>query len=181
MRRVCPNCGTITTPDAPAFDPSTARADTFGSLHFGGITVHDWASDPQLDWADTVNGWRFYGLHNWSPNGYPDAATAARACWFDALDGLAGRQAPAQTDPSLEGAEDRNPAYINDDAYCHPDLGDSCYVAHLAALQEANPSQAWYWTEEWQQREREADEALACGDFTTYPDAESFLASLEDD
>jgi len=40
--------------------------------------------------------------------------------------------------------------------------------------------QAWFWTEAWQAREREATEALAAGRFTVHPDGESFLNSLSD-
>ncbi len=40
-------------------------------------------------------------------------------------------------------------------------------------------SQAWFWTESWQQREREADEDIAAGRVTTYDDAESFLTDLD--
>lgn len=74
-------------PAAPEFDISTARRDAFGSLHFGAITVHDWASDPDLDWSpESDNGWRFYWFAEWSANSYPSAVAAARACWFDATD-----------------------------------------------------------------------------------------------
>lgn len=86
-RGVCATCGSIAAPAAPRFDASTARVDGFGSLHLGGITVHDWGGDPQLDWPDDRGGpWRFYGLLDWSPDGYPTAEAAARAAWFDAMD-----------------------------------------------------------------------------------------------
>jgi hypothetical protein len=41
-------------------------------------------------------------------------------------------------------------------------------------------SQAWFWTDAWQARERQADEDLAAGRVTSYDDGESFLASLSD-
>ena len=41
-------------------------------------------------------------------------------------------------------------------------------------------SQTWFWTDAWQARERQADEALAAGRVTSYDDGESFLASLRD-
>ncbi len=40
-------------------------------------------------------------------------------------------------------------------------------------------SQAWFWTERWQQMEREADESFAAGRHKTFDDAESFLADLD--
>lgn len=40
-------------------------------------------------------------------------------------------------------------------------------------------SQAWFWTEEWQAREREADEAYAAGSYKTFDDVESFLSDLD--
>ncbi len=41
-------------------------------------------------------------------------------------------------------------------------------------------SQAWFWTDAWQARERQVDEDLAAGQVTSYDDGESFLASLSD-
>ena len=38
--------------------------------------------------------------------------------------------------------------------------------------------QAWYWTEEWQAKEREADLAIAEGRTTKYNSGEEFLAAL---
>jgi antitoxin MazE len=39
-------------------------------------------------------------------------------------------------------------------------------------------SQAWYWTEEWQKREREADEDIAAGRFKDFDTLEELLADL---
>lgn len=42
--------------------------------------------------------------------------------------------------------------------------------------------QAWFWTPEWQAKEREVDEALADGDRgEVYEDGESFVQALADD
>ncbi len=46
-------------------------------------------------------------------------------------------------------------------------------------LHEIDPEQAWFWTPEWQAREREADEDLAAGHFTRYESDEEFLAALD--
>jgi AbrB family looped-hinge helix DNA binding protein len=43
-----------------------------------------------------------------------------------------------------------------------------------------DPSQAWFWTPEWQAGEREADGEIAAGRGTFYEDDEAFLASLEE-
>lgn len=40
--------------------------------------------------------------------------------------------------------------------------------------------QAWFWTREWQQREREADEGLAAGRVTRYEGDEQFLGALDE-
>lgn len=45
--------------------------------------------------------------------------------------------------------------------------------------QPVDPSQAWFWTERWQQMEREADEDYASGRYKTFDDVESFLADLD--
>lgn len=45
--------------------------------------------------------------------------------------------------------------------------------------EERDPDQAWFWTEEWQQKEREADEDIAAGRMTRYLSDEAFTAELE--
>ncbi|GGH43917.1 AbrB/MazE/SpoVT family DNA-binding domain-containing protein [Microbacterium album] len=39
--------------------------------------------------------------------------------------------------------------------------------------------QAWFWTERWQQREREVDEHVAAGEVTTFDTGEDFLAHVD--
>lgn len=39
--------------------------------------------------------------------------------------------------------------------------------------------QAWFWTERWQEREREVDEHIAAGRVTVHEDGDSFLAHLD--
>jgi len=39
-------------------------------------------------------------------------------------------------------------------------------------------SQAWFWTDAWQTREREVQEEIAAGRVTTFADGDSFLDSL---
>lgn len=43
-----------------------------------------------------------------------------------------------------------------------------------------DPEQAWFWTREWQEREREADEDLATGRVTRYESDDEFLAALDE-
>lgn len=44
-----------------------------------------------------------------------------------------------------------------------------------------DPEQAWFWTREWQAREREADEDFAAGRGTTYESDDDLLGALEAD
>jgi hypothetical protein len=44
-----------------------------------------------------------------------------------------------------------------------------------------DPEQAWFWTREWQAKEREADEDLAAGRGTTYQSDDESLGALEAD
>ena len=46
-------------------------------------------------------------------------------------------------------------------------------------MAEVNPDQAWFWTEEWQAGEREADADIAAGRTTFHASSEEFLAALE--
>jgi len=52
-------------------------------------------------------------------------------------------------------------------------------VIELRPQAVIDASQAWFWTERWQQMEREADEDIAAGRLETFDDVESFIAALE--
>lgn len=41
-------------------------------------------------------------------------------------------------------------------------------------------NQRWFWTEDWQAREREAESDIAAGRITNFADAEEFLKALPD-
>jgi hypothetical protein len=43
-----------------------------------------------------------------------------------------------------------------------------------------DPEQAWYWTREWQAKEREADDDRAAGRVTRYQTDEDFLTALDE-
>jgi hypothetical protein len=43
-----------------------------------------------------------------------------------------------------------------------------------------DPEQAWFWTREWQEKEREADDDLAAGRVVPYEDDAEFLAALDE-
>jgi hypothetical protein len=49
----------------------------------------------------------------------------------------------------------------------------------LDLMQRLNPDQAWFWTEEWQAGEREADAEIAAGHTTFYASTDDFLAALD--
>lgn len=49
----------------------------------------------------------------------------------------------------------------------------------LRRVGRIDPEQAWFWTPEWQEGEREADEQIARGEGTIYESDEAFLAALE--
>ena len=44
-----------------------------------------------------------------------------------------------------------------------------------------DPEQAWFWTREWQAKEREADDDIAAGRGTIYESDEAFLGAVEED
>ena len=65
--------------------------------------------------------------------------------------------------------------------------GDTLYVEVIDAgdaglrvrLRKIDPDQAWFWTPEWQAKERAADEDIAAGRTTYYDSDEEFIASLD--
>jgi bifunctional DNA-binding transcriptional regulator/antitoxin component of YhaV-PrlF toxin-antitoxin module len=52
-------------------------------------------------------------------------------------------------------------------------------VLELRAALPVPADQAWFWTEQWQQREREVDEHVAAGQLTVHESTEDFLAHLD--
>ncbi|MHB8296882.1 MAG: AbrB/MazE/SpoVT family DNA-binding domain-containing protein [Acidimicrobiales bacterium] len=52
-------------------------------------------------------------------------------------------------------------------------------VVEMRATVAVPADQAWFWTERWQQMEREADADIAAGRVLTFEDAESLLADLD--
>lgn len=42
------------------------------------------------------------------------------------------------------------------------------------------PEQAWFWTREWQAKEREADDDRAAGRVSRYDNDEDFLTALDE-
>ena len=44
---------------------------------------------------------------------------------------------------------------------------------------QRDPDQAWFWSEEWQRREREADEDTGAGRVTVHEDAAAMMAHLD--
>jgi len=51
---------------------------------------------------------------------------------------------------------------------------------HVEQKQE-DPEQTWFWTPEWQAKEREADEAIAAHEGAFFSSEEAFLASLDEE
>lgn len=52
-------------------------------------------------------------------------------------------------------------------------------VLELRAALPVPADQAWFWTEQWQQREREVDEHVGAGRVTVHESTEDFLAHLD--
>ena len=75
------------------------------------------------------------------------------------------------TKADLHQLVDRLPAEAIDDA-----------AILLEAITDGriDPTQAWFWTREWQTKEREADDDLAAGRGTTYASDDELLAALEE-
>jgi hypothetical protein len=52
-------------------------------------------------------------------------------------------------------------------------------TAAFLLMARINPSQAWFWTEEWQAGEREVDANIAAGNLIHFASDEDFLAALD--
>jgi hypothetical protein len=52
-------------------------------------------------------------------------------------------------------------------------------VLELRAALPVPANQAWFWTEQWQRREREVDEHVASGEVTVHESTDDFLSHLD--
>jgi antitoxin MazE len=52
-------------------------------------------------------------------------------------------------------------------------------VLELRAALPVPANQAWFWTEQWQRREREVDEHVASGEVTVHESTDEFLSHLD--
>ena len=52
-------------------------------------------------------------------------------------------------------------------------------LIELRPRPEIDPDQAWFWSDRWQQMEREADQDLAAGRVKRFNGLKSFLAHLD--
>lgn len=48
-------------------------------------------------------------------------------------------------------------------------------------IEAIDPDQAWFWTEEWQSGEKQADEDIAAGRYKAFNDMDSLIADLMND
>jgi hypothetical protein len=53
-------------------------------------------------------------------------------------------------------------------------------VIELRAALPVPADQAWFWTEQWQQREREVDEHVARGEVAVQESTDDFLTHLDE-
>lgn len=53
-------------------------------------------------------------------------------------------------------------------------------ILELRPMIAVPADQAWFWTKEWQEGERQVDAEIAAGLGTTYDNAEDFMAHLDD-
>lgn len=51
-------------------------------------------------------------------------------------------------------------------------------IARSLQKKAIDPSQAWYWTKEWQEAERKADEDIKAGRYTTYDSVDDLITDL---
>jgi hypothetical protein len=57
-------------------------------------------------------------------------------------------------------------------------IDDAAIFLEAIADGRIDPAQAWFWTREWQAKEREADDDLAAGRGTTFASDDELLAAL---
>ena len=82
-----------------------------------------------------------------------------------------------------EGGMVRIPEELLEQAHLKEGAPVSLHVSEdgesVIQAEERDPAQAWFWTEEWQKKEREADEDIAAGRFIGPMTDIEFTAELE--
>ena len=82
-----------------------------------------------------------------------------------------------------EGGMLRIPGEVLERAHLKDGAPVSLHVSEdgeiVIQAEERDPDQAWFWTEEWQRKEREADEDIAAGRVTGPMTEKEFTAELE--
>lgn len=59
-------------------------------------------------------------------------------------------------------------------------IDDAAVLLEAIADGRIDPEQAWFWTREWQAKEREADDDLTAGRGTTFASDDELLVALEE-
>ena len=82
-----------------------------------------------------------------------------------------------------EGGVLRIPEEVLEHAHLKEGAPVSLHVAEdgriVIQAEARDPDQWWFWTEEWQKKEREADEDIAAGRISRFYSDEEFTAELE--
>jgi len=60
-------------------------------------------------------------------------------------------------------------------------LGSNLDREHWAQMRQLFPDQAWFWSEEWQEGEKEADEDLLLGLYQDFDNIEELIVSLNEE
>lgn len=55
---------------------------------------------------------------------------------------------------------------------------ETCLIIHSGEVKTIDSNQRWFWTEEWQEGEREVDELIQRGEFETFDSMEEFINTL---
>lgn len=56
---------------------------------------------------------------------------------------------------------------------------DTAYFVPITTIKVPR-EQAWFWTKEWQEKEREADQEIASGDYREFESIDALLKDLHD-
>lgn len=72
----------------------------------------------------------------------------------------------------------RNVFKLKEGDYLEAKVKNGAFIFKPKKLVDIDPSQSWFWTKEWQEKEREADKSIKNGNVKSFNSADGLIKDL---